>query len=148
MYSQNEIDEAIAAGAISADAANALRAHVESQRALPTQDEEQFRLITGFNDIFVSIAAAILLFAVGFIGQWVGQRTGSAIEGDGPSYLGPLLVAGTSWMLLWPQRSSKLASTFLTPISWLSKMRTASVLRNSISSGEELDEENARASAY
>ncbi len=99
MYSQNEIDEAIAAGAISADAANALRAHVESQRSLPTQDEEQFRLITGFNDIFVSIAAAILLFAVGFIGQWVGQRTGSAIEGDGPSYLGPLLVAGTSWML-------------------------------------------------
>jgi hypothetical protein len=82
--SAGEIDEAIAAGAISADAANALRAHVDSQRALPTQDEEQFRLITGFNDIFVSIAAAILLFAVGFIGQWVGQRTGSAIEGDGP----------------------------------------------------------------
>ena len=99
MYSQNEIDEAVAAGAISADSANALRAHIETQRSLPTQDEEQFRLITGFNDIFVSIAAAILLFAVGFIGQWIGQRTGSAIEGDGPSYLGPLLVAGTSWML-------------------------------------------------
>jgi hypothetical protein len=96
MYSQNEIDEAVAAGAISRDSATALRAFVEGQRALPTPDEEQFRLITGFNDIFVAIAAAILLFAVGFIGQWIGQRTGSAIDGDGPSYLGPLLIAATS----------------------------------------------------
>ena len=77
MYSQNELDEAVAAGAISADAATALRSYIEGQRSLPTPDEEQFRLITGFNDIFVSIAAAILLFAVGFIGQWIGQRTGS-----------------------------------------------------------------------
>ena len=99
MYSQQEIDEAVAAGAINADTATALRAYVERQRALPTPDEEQFRLITGFNDIFVSIAAAILLFAVGFIGQWIGQRTGSAIDGDGPSYLAPLLIAATSWGL-------------------------------------------------
>jgi hypothetical protein len=99
MYSQNEIDEAVAAGAISPDSATALRAFVEGQRALPTPDEEQFRLITGFNDIFVAIAAAILLFAVGFIGQWIGQRTGTAIDGDGPSYLGPLLIAATSWGL-------------------------------------------------
>ena len=99
MYSQNEIDEAVAAGAISADAATALRAHIESQRSLPTPDEEQFRLITGFNDIFVTIAAAILLFAVGFIGQWIGQRSGLAVEGDGPSFLGPLFVAATSWGL-------------------------------------------------
>ena len=99
MYSQNEIDEAVAAGAISADAATALRSYIEGQRSLPTPDEEQFRLITGFNDIFVSIAAAILLFAVGFIGQWIGQRTGSAIDGDGPSFLAPLSVAATSWGL-------------------------------------------------
>jgi MFS family permease len=98
MYSQTEIDEAVAAGALTAEAASALRAHIEQQRALPTPDEEQFRLITGFNDIFVSIAAAILLFAVGFIGQWVGERTGSTID-DGPSFLGPLLIAITSWSL-------------------------------------------------
>ena len=99
MYSQNEIDEAVAAGALSADSASALRAYIEGQRPLPTPDEEQFRLITGFNDIFVAIAAAILLFAVGFIGQWIGQRTGTAIDGEGPSYLGPLLIAATSWGL-------------------------------------------------
>ena len=99
MYSQNEIDEAVAAGAISADAAAALRAHIEQTRALPTQDEEQFRLITGFNDIFVAIAAAILLFAVGFIGQWIGMKTGLVVEYDGPSFLAPLFVAATSWGL-------------------------------------------------
>ena len=75
------------------------RSFVERERQQLTQDEEQFRLITGFNDIFVSIAAAILLFAVGFIGQWIGMRTGSAIEGNGPSFLAPFLVAATSWAL-------------------------------------------------
>src|SRR4051794_24763954 len=99
MYSQNEIDEAVAAGAVSADAATALRSYVETQRHLPTPDEEQFRLITSFNDIFVSIAAAILLFAVGLIGQWVGTRLGTAIDGDGPSFLAPAAVGVTSWGL-------------------------------------------------
>ncbi len=101
MYSQNELDEAVAAGAISAESAAALRDYIEGQRSLPSADEEQFRLITGFNDIFVAIAAAILLFAVGFIGQWIGSRDGInlVIDGDGPSFLAPLGVAAASWAL-------------------------------------------------
>jgi len=98
MYSQQELDDAVASGAITAKAADALRAYVETQRvAIP--DEEQFRLITGFNDIFVSIAAAILLFAVGWIGQSLGQSAGLSIEADGPSFVGPLFVAATAWGL-------------------------------------------------
>ncbi|MGZ2412905.1 hypothetical protein ACUXST_002347 [Sphingomonas sp. F9_3S_D5_B_2] len=101
MYSQQELDDAVAAGAITGDAAAALRAHVESRRsAIP--DEEQFRLLTGFNDIFVSIAATILLFAVGWIGQSIGQATGLIVSdnGDtGPSFLMPLFVAATAWGL-------------------------------------------------
>jgi len=102
MYSQQDLDDAVAAGALTAQAADALRAHVETQRATAIPDEEQFRLITGFNDIFVSIAAAILLFAVGWIGQSIGQSTGLVIteHGEtGPSFLGPLAVAGTAWAL-------------------------------------------------
>ena len=102
MYSQQELDEAVASGAITAAAADALRAHIEKQRSTAIPDEEQFRLITGFNDIFVSIAAAILLFAVGWIGQSIGQSTGLLIteHGDqGPSFLAPLAVAGTAWGL-------------------------------------------------
>ena len=99
MYSQNDLDEAVAAGALSADAAAGLRNFVDAQRASPSVDEENFRLITGFNDIFVAIASAILLFAVGFIGQWVGQSAGVVLDYDGPSPLAPLAVAATSWGL-------------------------------------------------
>jgi hypothetical protein len=102
MYSQQELDDAIASGVITAEAADALRAHIERQRSTAIADEEQFRLITGFNDIFVSIAAAILLFAVGWIGQSIGQATGLYISdnGDvGPSFLAPLAIAVTAWLL-------------------------------------------------
>ena len=102
MYSQNELDEAVAAGAISAEAAASLRAHIERQHSQPTVDEEQFRLLTGFNDIFVAIAAAILLFSVAWIGQRIGEGVGLAFQdmGDsGPSPVGPLAVAATSWAL-------------------------------------------------
>src|SRR3954451_21066842 len=99
MYSQQELDDAVASGVITIDAANALRAHVERQRATAIPDEEQFRLLTGFNDIFVSIAAAILLFAVGWIGQSIGQSAGLIIDVDGPSPLATLAVAATAWPL-------------------------------------------------
>ncbi len=99
MYSQNDLDEAVAAGALSADAATSLRAFVEQQRSLPGVDEEHFRLITGFNDIFVSIASAILLFAIGWIGQSIGKSVGLIIEQGGPSPLAPAAIAATAWGL-------------------------------------------------
>ena len=99
MYSQQDLDEAVASGAVSADAAVALRTFIEGQRASPSADEEQFRLVTSFNDIFVAIASAILLFAVGWIGQSAGQSLGLVIDSDGPSPLGPPAVAATAWGL-------------------------------------------------
>ena len=99
MYSQNEIDEAVAAGAISRDSAAALQAYIANQRSMSVPDEEHFRLITGFNDIFVSVAAAILLVAVGWIGQSIGQSAGLNVGGDGPSVLTGLFVAATAWGL-------------------------------------------------
>jgi uncharacterized membrane protein YfcA len=99
MYSQQELDDAVASGVITADAAAALRAHIETQRSTAIPDEEQFRLITGFNDIFVSIAAAILLFAIGWIGQSIGKSSGLVLDADGPSFLAPLGVAAAAWGL-------------------------------------------------
>ena len=99
MYSQTDLDEAVTSGALSADAAAAFRNFVESQRSLPAVDEEHFRLITGFNDVFVAIASAILLFAVGWIGQSIGQSLGLIIDTDGPSPLAPIAVAATAWGL-------------------------------------------------
>lgn len=95
MYSDADLEAAVAAGALTPEAAAALRTYVAGRTASPAVDEEQFRLITGFNDIFVSIAAAILLFALGWIGSDFGLRLG----GDGPSPISGILIAGAAWGL-------------------------------------------------
>ena len=80
MYSQNDLDEAVRAGAISAESAAALRAFVDGQRGLSNVDDENFRLLTGFNDIFVNIATIILLVAVGWLaGMVAGFFAGAAV---------------------------------------------------------------------
>ncbi|HET9356117.1 MAG TPA: hypothetical protein VFO42_08140 [Sphingomicrobium sp.] len=99
MYTQQDLDDAVASGAMTADSAAAFRNFIEGQRALPAVDEEHFRLLTGFNDIFVSIAAAILLFAVGWIGQSIGNSLGLVVDMDGPSPLAPAGIAAVSWAL-------------------------------------------------
>ena len=95
MYSDSDLEAAVAAGALSPDAASALRTYVASRSGAVAVDEEHFRLITGFNDIFVGIAAAILLFAV----AWIGYAIGPNIDGDGPSPFSGLFVAATAWGL-------------------------------------------------
>jgi hypothetical protein len=95
MYSEQDIENAVAAGAMTSAAAAALRAHVESSRAAPAVDEENFRLLTGFNDIFVTIAAGILLFAV----AWIGYIVPPHLEGHGPTPFMGLFVAVTAWLL-------------------------------------------------
>ncbi len=85
MYSEADLQSAVAAGALTHDAAAALRAHAAGMRSAPLADEEHFRLITGFNDIFVTIAAALLLFAAASIGDAVA-----------PGVAG-VLVAAAAW---------------------------------------------------
>lgn len=93
MYSQEDLNSAVAAGAITETAADALRAHVAAQRDSVTADAEHFRLITGFNDIFVSIGVIIMLFAMAAIGDAIWRSV------NGPSPIAAALVAGTAWML-------------------------------------------------
>lgn len=64
MYSDQELDSAVVAGAISAEAAEALRHHVAQLRATPAVDEEQIRLITSFSDVFVVVGCAMVLAAI------------------------------------------------------------------------------------
>ena len=87
MYTDDDIESAVAAGALSAQAAEALRRHAAARRETATADEEYFRLVTGFNDIFVVIASGLLLGAV----LWIG--------GAIAPWLGPLGVAAASWAL-------------------------------------------------
>lgn len=71
MYSEDDLNSAVAAGALSAEAAASFRNHMTKVRELPRGSEENFRLINSFNDIFVAIGIVILLIAVGAIGQAV-----------------------------------------------------------------------------
>lgn len=87
MYSESDLQAAVDAKVLTPEAATAFRSHIASVRAAPGADEESFRLITGFNDIFVSIAAVILLVAVG----WIGESIHSALAGA--------FVAGSAWFL-------------------------------------------------
>jgi hypothetical protein len=95
MYSDSDLEAAVAAGAVSSEAAASLRSFVETRDRSPAVDEEHFRLITGFNDIFVAIASALLLAAL----AWIGYAIGPRIEDQGPSPMSGLLVAGAAWGL-------------------------------------------------
>ena len=95
MYSEQDLESAVVAGALTPAAAQALRAHIETRRASPAVDEENFRLLSGFNDIFVSIAAGILLFAV----AWIGYTIPPHIGGNGPTPFMGAFVAATAWLL-------------------------------------------------
>lgn len=93
MYSENDLRDAVAAGAVSLEAAEALRAHVLGTRTAPVTDEENFRLVTSFNDIFVTIAAVLLLVAMAGIGQALTPRFA------GPPPFSGLFVAAMAWLL-------------------------------------------------
>ncbi|GAB5350041.1 hypothetical protein [Alteriqipengyuania sp. 357] len=73
MYSEEDINSAIEAGALSEEAAASFRAHMTQVRGITRGDEENFRLLNSFNDIFVAIGIAIMLFAAGAIGQQLGK---------------------------------------------------------------------------
>ncbi|AWK14371.1 hypothetical protein SK355_04930 [Candidatus Fukatsuia symbiotica] len=87
MYSNEDIESAVVAQAISPQAAQALRDHVDNMRKTSAVDEESFRLLAGFNDIFVVIASLLLLGATFVLG------------GAYHRWLGGLLCAGVAWGL-------------------------------------------------
>lgn len=69
MYSEDDINSAVEAGALSVESATSFRAYMTRVRELPRGSEENFRLINSFNDIFVAVGVVILLVALGAIGQ-------------------------------------------------------------------------------
>jgi hypothetical protein len=78
MYSDAELEAAVKAGVLPAGTAAAFRDFVARLHATPGADEEHFRLLSGFNDIFVSIAAALILVAIGWLGGQVAAVAGAA----------------------------------------------------------------------
>jgi hypothetical protein len=145
MYSDNDLERAVAAGAISPDAAGALRRFMAENSATPVVDEEQFRLITGFNDIFVAIASVLLLVALAWIGDAIGPKLGD----DGPSALSGVFVATAAWGLaefFTRQRRMALPSILLL-LAFAGGVLTAAAGGLALVIGEAAFENNERAVA-
>ena len=88
MYSEDDLESAVTAGVLTPEAAAAFRAHATRLRSAPVADAEHFRLVTGFNDIFVVIASVLLLASL----SWIGTAA------LGPA-LGAAAVAVAAWGL-------------------------------------------------
>lgn len=82
MYSEEDITSAVKAGILTRETALAFRTHVLGDNLVPgiDIDDESFRLITGFNDIFVVIASLLLLTSVIWIGSSVSLLLGVALQ--------------------------------------------------------------------
>lgn len=87
MYTEDDIKLAIQAGHLTPEGAAAMRSDWAQRNQTTAVDEEQFRLVTSFNDIFVVIACLLLLISLGWIGSSVHFGLGS------------LLVAASAWGL-------------------------------------------------
>lgn len=88
MIEERDLDAAVTAGILDAATRERLVVFARAHRqGAAGPDEEQFRLLTGFNDIFVTIAIGLLLFAVGALAAAV------------TPVLGAVGVAAVAWAL-------------------------------------------------
>lgn len=83
MYSNSDLDLAIKNKILKAEDVAAFRSFISSD----TADEENFKLVTSFNDIFVTIASVLFLFSIAWI-SWVIKPN-----------LSGLSIAVSSWSL-------------------------------------------------
>lgn len=87
MYTDEDLEIAVKKGIFSADSVDEFRNDYLLRRNTHTADEENFRLVASFNDIFVVIAIGLLLLSLG----WVTYAIDSALSG--------FVVAAASWVL-------------------------------------------------
>jgi hypothetical protein len=87
MFTNEDLENAIDKGIFPREKVEEFRGMLERSRQGPSVDEENFRLISGFNDIFVVIACCLFLFSA----NWII----SAVD-DGLSYA---VILGLSWVL-------------------------------------------------
>ncbi|WP_432200052.1 hypothetical protein ACRAQ7_10290 [Erythrobacter sp. W53] len=122
-YSDEDLNSAVTAGVISEEAAGALRDHVAKLRHMPKSDEENFRLINSFNDIFVAIGVVIMLIAAGSIGSAIAELIAPAENSFGfwNSGTEPTAAEVAAWEAareLQDALKPMLAGLFVAAVSW------------------------------
>lgn len=87
MYTNEDLKNAINEGIFRQEDVEKFRTYISRSRHSPSVDEENFRLISGFNDIFVVIASLLLLLSA----SWVTNDTNPLLSA--------IVVAALSWGL-------------------------------------------------
>lgn len=88
MYTDSDLESAINKGIFSRDAVERFRHSYEEQHSSSIADEENFRLVGGFNDIFVVIISLVVIGSIAALFSSFGGAT-----------VGACAVALTSWLL-------------------------------------------------
>ncbi len=71
LYTDDDLAAAVDRGIFSKQAVGDFRVYVDSMRENKSVDDEQFRLVSGFNDIFVIILSVVLLSSVMWLARTV-----------------------------------------------------------------------------
>ena len=87
MYTDDDLTNAVGQGIFHEDSVQQFRHYIARAKNTNLVDEENFRLISGFNDVFVVIASGLLLVSVAWLGAMF------------VPWLGALLCSITSWGL-------------------------------------------------
>lgn len=87
MYTDEDLSAAVKVGIFEENSVVEFRKYISESSNTVSADEENFRLISGFNDIFVSIASLLLLFSAGWLGTQLAEP------------LGYFIAAAISWLL-------------------------------------------------
>ena len=75
MYSEEDLNLAVEKGIFTDSSVEQFRHLLSTERNSPAVDEENFKLIGGFNDIFVVIACLLLLFSALWVVEFMSQST-------------------------------------------------------------------------
>ncbi|GAB3015389.1 hypothetical protein [Bowmanella dokdonensis] len=79
MYTDEDLSCAARHGILTQESVAAFRTYIQQKNHQLQQDQENFRLLAGFNDIFVVIACGLLLASIGWITQYTGHFTGALV---------------------------------------------------------------------
>jgi hypothetical protein len=80
MYTDDDLMSAVKAGVLDLATAERFQNHIAQSRDVVIADEERFRLVSSFNDIFVLIASVMLIFGVAsFLGRAWGAFSCAAL---------------------------------------------------------------------
>jgi len=77
MYSDEDLSNAVKAGIFDAKTVDAFRSYIANKNNTVAVDEENFRLVTSFNDIYVVIACALMLLSIAWFGTTISDFTGA-----------------------------------------------------------------------